>query len=594
MRVAVLMLAGLMCVAAPVLAVHAPPVEFVAPERTVQAIAADLTGVRFVDAVDRVQALLADPATQYVQVNERLIPIKAWIEGLLTDQAAKNGFVQQYSKSLNATAQRQLKEAVRSGSITDVLYVAELFPWTQAATDAPVEAARLATQKGDIATARALLNRNPATTNEKQWQALRDMPTDSVLPVMAFSASWYTEFTPWDFGRSLPVGSRDLVVFATPLSVVAMAGNGRVLWTTGKPPELKPLAPANGNNPQIDAPADQSLTRPIVWCDLSGTPRIVVARYTDTTRSTLRAYRVGDGSVLWDTAESESAKNLLMMGSPVASGGYVYFAATDFDAASGAHVVLGCVEITTGHLIFKTVVGQTLPDKVVQIRGTIRLTANEQVLLRLASSATDLSIDDYNIYAVFGTWCVAVDRFSGAARWFNNFPGKVMDPRVFDREKKSKKPPLYRRWRDKLWTNGTTAVVAPINSNSVHAYDSKTGKELWKNDSMPGDDILGIFKDRVVLAGALLTAIDPVTGATLWQKPLPDAIFTGPSIVEGDHVGLMTDRGMSYYSIDRGEAVQRRDANVLNFDAFLKQPPARTALSTVLGMDYFRNDKPTK
>ncbi len=571
-------------VCAPALGGLVPPQDGLVPDRAAEAIVEQLKAGRMGDAVERVQTLLADESAKLIKQDSRLLPVTTWVDLQLASTNTRDAFIAEYEKSLGAIARRDLEVGRRSGSLVEVMRMAARYPWTLASMNAPLDAVKLALDTGDISTAAAL---------DPTAKQIDGIPQDRVLPSASFSSEWYQAFLPVLTGRIVPVAATDFVVVASPVSVVAMNGQGRLLWSTGPAPASKPLLAASDKRQAVEY-TDESLSRPVVWCDLGGTPRVVAARYTDGGGSSLRAYRASDGKQVWDTAALSDSKDWVVIGSPATSGGMVFSIVAKLDAASGARLMIVAFDLAGGNVLWKSEIGEMAPAT--HHRGAKRddrFRGASVVLDRFDGTSAVLSVDRRSVYAVMTGWCVAVDRFSGQVRWLASYPLNVMDEKQMAREKKQKVPSLFRRWRDEAVSDGTTVVVAPTDSDAVVAFDAATGVQQWKSDGLRGHEMIGLSGDRVLFAGASISALKISTGESIWQNALPDTRFTGPCVIDRDFLGVITDRGPAYFSIERGLTAQRRDPGVVSLDALLRQPVTRNALQTADLLRYFQPGTPT-
>lgn len=584
MRNAVVMSVMLICALA-ARGAFVPPESAIVADRVAEAVANDIASGRMPDAVQRLQALLTDENAKYVQDGERLLSVRLWVESLMG--AKREAFVAQYEKTLGAAATTEISAAARDGSVDGMMRAASRYPWTVAARKAPEAAAQVALKRGDISSAQALLARLGAEVSDPQLRKIGELPADSVLPTAAFSAGWYRSYFPGLEPRSVPVASKELCVVATPRAVVALAADGKVIWTTGQPQPIRLQGESRGKQKSVPVPDDRSLSRAVVWCDVSGKPRLVVARVVESAGAFLRAYDVTDGRVIWSTSDHDSTRELVMAGAPAAAGGYVYFNAVKFDPASGLHSVIGALDVVTGKLAWSAGVGE-MHERVTnqQKRGENETHGVARGIIQSADASAQLSLDPHHVYAVLGPWVVAVDRFSGTPTWFAKYPNRPLDEKQIERDRRSTSPPLQRRWRDMAVSDGKTVVVAPIDSDLVLGLDAGTGATKWKEDGLRGDELVGESNGRVLFVGASLAAVEMGTGELAWQNALPDADFVGPAFVDGEHLGVMTERGAAYFDVARGLVVRRR-GEVPSFDALLRQPQVRQALLQAEAIDYF-------
>lgn len=568
---------------------YVPPQDSLVVQRTIEALEADIKAGRATDAVERVANLLNDPSVRFVKTDTQVLPIASWVDRLLVDPAMRTRFSETYERAFGGMAQNQLTSATREGNPTTILAIADRHPWTSAARKARPEAARALLRLGDARGARDLIAQIPTAELDAELRQARDLPLDTELPPAGFSAGWYEQLTPWTMPRSLPVASASTVYIASPLSAAALTKQSRTIWNTGAPVELKSTGTDTKKQP-LPPPTDRSLSKPAVWCDLSGTPRVMVARYTTESASTLRAYRPETGELIWDTASNESSRNLLILGNPTIAGRYVYCGAILYEAASGGQMQIVALEITTGNVLWRSEIGDatTITDGQHR-RASSRSGEAETIAEQVMQSSAIVSADERNVYGLFrGGWLVAVDRFTGALRWVSSYPAWEPTWKELERNRKSETPPTYRRWRDWAVSDGNgTVIVAPTDSHHAIAFDAVTGAQKWAVDSAKGFDLVGFADGKALLCGPSLMALRVDSGEPAWQNAIEGARIVGPAFLEGNTMGVMTDRGVGFFNISDGLPVAKRESERLIVDQILKQPMSRAMLATAKLLPYF-------
>ncbi len=557
-----------------------PPEEGIVPDRAAEQVIEQLKAGRMGEAVERVEAMLADESMRLVRQDGQLVPIPTWVELQLSLTGTREAFVNQYDKAMNAAAQRDLQVAKRGEPAVEMMRIAARYPWTTASTAAGADAAAIALAAGDVSSAVALA---PADA------AFGEVGQDAVLPHAAFASDWFRNFLPIESSRIVPVAARDFIVVASPLAVVALNGQGKALWTAGPAP-VKPLL-TGSKKPNVPY-EDRSLMRPAVWADVLGTPRIVVARFTDGETSSLRSYRASDGELIWDSAALSASREWIVVGSPAAAGGIVYATVAQLDAAKGTQLMIVAFDLMSGGVLWQCEIGELQPVyRLAALKRDDRYHGAAMVIDQFADTSSLLSVDRRNVYAVMHGSCVAVDRFSGRLRWLASYPADALDPKRLARDKKQKPPPVLRRWRDEAVSDGRTVVIAPTDSDIVIAFDAVTGKVRWQNDAIRGQELVGLVGDRAIFAGGSIAALSLETGELLWHNA-PETPAVGPAFIDGDALGLLTERGLAYFSLERGLAVPRREAgataNVVLLDPLLRTPATRNILQAAGLAAYFR------
>lgn len=592
---------------------YTPPQDVYVTSRAMEAISADIAGGRPSDAVARIEGLYNDPSSRLVRVDDnRILSVREWVDSQLTDSIFPTRFREQYEKVVGQAAQNALADATHAGDVPAMLAVAERYPWTTAAREAPIAAVQRLLALGDVRGAKDLLARIPEADIPPALRSLANIPDDGTLEPAAFSTTFLRTkgvplsplSPPAHAPRLVPVASNDAIYLASPMGILALSHQGRLLWKIMDPaPELPEPPKEVPKSMEQFNPADTSLSRAAVWCDPSGTPRVLVARQSTPLKSSLRAVRPADGSIIWTTLTSEQGGELLYVGAPAIAGRYVYSMAIDVDAAVGNKLCLVALELASGRVLFRTEIGAAERRMNAQVRpdGTNPLmrVVNEFVF----RDSTVLSVDGQYVYVAPGggsVWCI--ERFGGAIRWVATYPVKqpptpqqereAQRQRERERQERAKNklpepPPIYNvRWQNNVLSTGKAIVVAPTDSRAVTAIDSATGKRLWTTEQFPAAELVTVQDDIVVVADAYkLVGLRLANGEPAWETPLPVPL-TGPAFVEGDSVGVLAGGVATLYAIRDGQPVQR-DSRRPVLDTLLRMPAARTHIQAADLFRYF-------
>lgn len=595
---------------------YAPPQDVYVSTRGMEALAADIAGGRPTDAVERLEGFFNDPSAKFVRIDDtRVVSVRDWVNAQLTDSIFPTRFREQYEKVAGQAAQNALADATHAGDVPAMLAVAERYPWTTAAQQVPVEAAQRLLALGDVRGAKDMLARvGLPDKTPAALKAVSSFADDATLPSAPFSTHFLrakgsstSPLSPPALApRLVPVASAEAMYLASPTAMVALSKQGRLLWTIIDPPvELPPPPPDQPKSMAALNMTDFSLAKAAVWCDPTGAPRVLVARQSTPFKSSLRAVRPQDGSIIWTTLSSEQGGDLLYVGTPAISGRYVYSMAIAVDPAVGYKLCLVALELASGKVLFNTEIGAAERNMAQQVRVA---KGDPDPMLRIVGEfvfrdSTTLSVDAQNVYVAPGggsVWCV--DRFGGAIRWVSQYPANKQltqqqeREQARDREKekqdriRKKLPPLPPsfnvRWQNNVLSNGKAIIVAPTDSKAVVAIDIASGKPLWTNDKLPDAELAVVQGDLAVLASAnKLVGVRTTNGEQAWETPLP-AEPTGPAFVDGDSVGILSTAGTGLFTITDGQPANRDPAGLI-LDTFLRTPVTKTQFQTADLLRYF-------
>lgn len=559
-------------------ALFLPPSDTVTPDHNLSSLHDDLAAARWSDAVDRVESILTSP-TPLAKVDDRILPVAAYVNEQLTDSTAKAAFATAYEKVAGQPANAALSAAVQAGDTTAIAAVAARYPWTQAAARVPAELAKRLGELGDVTGVQSLLH--IGADAPPSLKVLADAPADSTARPALFTAAWYNLIRPIDYPRVVPVAAKDLLLVASPTAVAATNGQGKLLWSAGQPmPEMVVPEQAKKQPKAIQnlLYGLRPLSEPAVWCDPGGVAGVAIVRQSLGDASTLTAYRPADGSLLWSTGSGDAA-SLLFYGTPLIRGRFVYSLALDYQPPAPAKMVIVALDLPNGRLLWRTTLGDAAPTAYGMFDARAN-TGSTFIPHLIATTSAQLSADDSAVYASLeGGSVAALDRFDGQLNWLSSYPTKTFNIHEVERMKQAKKPQVMHRWHDRVALEGKVAVVAPTDSPSVVAFDTVSGKQLWKNDDLDAADLVGAAAGRFVFAGAKLTALK-ADGSVEWSVDYANTP-AGPPFIDGNQIVTAARSGVTVYAADTCASSLKPPAGLLSADLLQKQVPTRKALDAL-------------
>lgn len=134
--------------------------------------------------------------------------------------------------------------------------------------------------------------------------------------------------------------------------------------------------------------------------------------------------------------------------------------------------------------------------------------------------------------------------------------------------------PLQRIWRSSIGEGGSRygAVLSPpVVANGrvfavdardvVTALDAKTGRELWRNDVKPENDLAHAYGGGVAVAGdrvyvttgyAQVLALDAATGKEVWRQPVAAPMRDAPTVADGRVFAITVENELEVLSSSDG------------------------------------------
>ena len=134
--------------------------------------------------------------------------------------------------------------------------------------------------------------------------------------------------------------------------------------------------------------------------------------------------------------------------------------------------------------------------------------------------------------------------------------------------------PLRRLWRSSIGEGGSRygAVLSPpvvadgrifaLDARDVvTALDAKTGRELWRNDVMPENDLAHAYGGGVAVAGdrvyvttgyGQVLALDAATGKEIWRQPVAAPMRDAPTVADGRVFAITVENELEVLSTKDG------------------------------------------
>ena len=587
-----------------------PPMRYASPEVTfdggnqLQLLRDEIDKKQLPTAVARLDALLRDDSDSLLSQGDdaSVLSIGSWVENLPPE--TKTLLRPSYEEAIGRAAQQALEEA-QAKPDTDPAEFYELarrYPLSRAACAALAQAARQSALLGDVPTAHWMLDAataggwlpDPSLQHEIDRSLAKANNYSGSLP---FAASWYGSRTrqAWAAIRSFPATAGDVIFVVGPGQVIAMKGNGAVLWQ----------GPAGAQpNPGQGASAPMGVTRgppfsPAILCDAAGAPQLLVVRQPEVhgTGWALRALRASDGHLLWTTEGQDDYGGLVFGSNPAVEGRYVYAIAGEV-ADQLDHLSLVAIEVTTGRQLWRCDIGTESRTIAPRPRNQPPAEVYRPWLNESAPAVCgDLVITSPNVGAV-----IAVGRFDGKLRWTRGYQ-TLSDPtyelqrqRDWALEHPTSIPPLASglslRWANTPAVSGDAVVTAPEDSDQVLAVNILDGKPLWQSSYLSDATLVGVSGPMAVMEGETIAAIRVANGAIAWKETEP--IIVGPAIVRGINILAPTAAGVAVLSAQTGSAAASSE-KIPSFEAASAAEPAREVLlendvAHCFGIDVGRSD----
>jgi outer membrane protein assembly factor BamB/tetratricopeptide (TPR) repeat protein len=320
---------------------------------------------------------------------------------------------------------------------------------------------------------------------------------------------------------------------------------------------LMELLPPGGGDyfPELDSLLAPTVTKDSVYANFvfgvskGGDYRAILIKAA-MPRYTLCAYEGRSGKLKWAAHKSEKLKKK--------------FSGKWFSLPSSPVLIDGTLiaEVKTSHLLvrsylaaFDSETGEVKWIKYLCSNGTDRSMFHSEARGPLSTSLARSRGPRPTVYCCTNSGAVfALDATSGEVRWAASY----------DQIQLRAARGVRAQMRNLVWSNcppvltDGVLVVAPLDSEYVHAFDAKTGEMLWRlHHSWQGSQfkyVLGALDGRVILAGARLAAIECRSGKVKWlSKRYSSSAASGRGLVTPTQVVVPLERGIYRFQASTGK-----------------------------------------
>ncbi|HEV8605359.1 MAG TPA: PQQ-binding-like beta-propeller repeat protein [Tepidisphaeraceae bacterium] len=530
-----------------------PPESFHAPT-SLRTIEDRLSRRQFAEAATQIESLLRGNADDITSTDERsLLSVGSWMDAI----TARHG------KELTAASSVQFDEAARravdalkqepAAHAEDFYLFARRYRFSSFAASAYVEAGDRAVRIGDAPAASLFYTFaqqsgwNPdderaaalAVCRVLSGEPIADLPPAArkraaevanrirqFRGAMPHDAIWYLRGDGVGMAKTVPAAVDGAIYFAGPRHVIALKGNGELIWRWSAPEAWARGLAADRPNERGRGP----VYSPAFFLSPSGAQIIILRQPLGAGRDFgIRALRASDGKVLWSSDTVNGADSLSFAGNPAVCGRYVYAVAVEFTEQSGA-LLLVALDVMDGHVLFKCPLGTMLQMRRAREdpRGWDEFWEQTEPAI-----SGDLVIVNPNV-----GMAAAIGRFDGHLRWTRTYEEKrVVIGRGRERLFGDQLPvPTdtneFLRYRGTPEVCGSVVVIAPQDSPGAYGLDRLTGAMLWTQESPPAPTLIGHAGNLAFFAGDSIEAVDAANGKNRWHySPTAPARVTGPPLV---------------------------------------------------------------
>ncbi|MGP0062353.1 MAG: PQQ-binding-like beta-propeller repeat protein [Isosphaeraceae bacterium] len=225
-----------------------------------------------------------------------------------------------------------------------------------------------------------------------------------------------------------------------------------------------------------------------------------------------------EGRILWEVKSSNlelpnrlgSSRSINFEGTPIADAQNVYVAVTD--RRDEIRIYVACFDAETGTRRWIKDLGTARPEPDQGMGFNMPMNFS-------ASSASDyhhrlLTLDGSMLYYLTNLGSlVAIEAETGATRWLAAYPHQEASQSGRGGERDLNPAVIH----------GDKVIVAPSDANAIYAFDTATGKLIWKTEPISDDvklsHILGVAKGRLVVTGDRVLLFDVQTGKLVSTWP---------------------------------------------------------------------------
>ena len=504
------------------------------------------------------QQLMRDP-------DGRLTAVAHWAKSLLDLHPA---VLPAYRREIEPHVQQAMRKVVAEADhLPEQLYgITRRFPRSASEDAILLAAAQRAMQLGDPISAGQYLQMRSSDAPAANHLLIADSSENRSAGLFPFDAPWFGLPGAITQPRSLPVSAGGMTFIAGASHLVTIDKEGQITWSVQE-------ADGEIGADNIVSRSERGIVhQPAIATDLSGQPRIIVARQVDapSQRLVIRAYSVADGKMLWDSAKVESLGETDFLGNPAICGRLLYAVGLTRQAR-GSYLEMIALEVATGRPVWSVGLGEVSTTLNPRDRRKLPREMNPAPYWQQSPPAIT---DDQMIVAPGNGMIVALDRFSGMVNWMTVYQ-RTADPtadqwkRILSGRDRTLVPPhQLARFSTTPHIAGEVVVVAPADSPQTFGLDRRTGKSIWTRDI--AGTLIGGGGGVVVLAGEQIIACDARTGQERWRYQPPDktAISGVPVVWEGVVVVPAAPNWMTF-SVEDGKPAANPP----------QMPPARRILA---------------
>jgi outer membrane protein assembly factor BamB len=310
--------------------------------------------------------------------------------------------------------------------------------------------------------------------------------------------------------------------------------------------------------------------------------------------------RASDGLELWNSDDTTELRGLTIASNPAVVGRYTYAIGVDPGAQTDRLVMLA-LDVTSGAVLWRTDC------------GTIAKRANITRFNRPLDPVIDVPDPWQNLSppAVVGglvvivpnAGCViAVGRFDGRLQWLRSYETapSAAAGRGDNRQRRAKPARTLgvstrtgaMRFTSTPQILDGLVIVAPLDSDSVFAFDARSGKSDWRTEDLASATLIGTSENgSLIFADRALVAIGAKNGEVRWTWNGP---ATGPAVMHGQTILVPTADEVSVINASSGAVIKGPQREQADFAVILRSQAAREALGAagVLGSFVPESDDP--
>ncbi|MEX0886690.1 MAG: PQQ-binding-like beta-propeller repeat protein, partial [Phycisphaeraceae bacterium] len=235
----------------------------------------------------------------------------------------------------------------------------------------------------------------------------------------------------------------------------------------------------------------------------------------------LAAFDIRTGEMIWSTDGDDALVDAQLVGDPAVADGFVYCLAVRQGLITPIELV--ALDAATGELRWRRRLATQTPELAGPDSGP--LSDREIDLVRYGSG---VRVAGGYVYANTNMGLVArLDARDGVIDWIHQYPRLHLDDQWRQTVRRRGGAPVVVR---------DTLVVTPRDSSGAIALDGQTGAIVWDAPLIPGEQMLGVVRDAVLLAeGHVLVSVAVTSGEVRWRRSF-DAPIRAEPVLAGDEL----------------------------------------------------------